>query len=437
MTLSCKGFIANSKLVNNKPKEIARFGELSTMARTFTTNLQQLSKPEYPGIEVLIFSNFDDSNGVQQEVHANYKTVLLDFSNWLYDTSITFGPSTTQQDVVAAINNRFNGQLTQIVVDPLIYDGFRYLPTRVSFNMHIANMPEMGTVLWLADSEFRSGDGYDEFEIRIVPPLDNVDIFLGSYAVIQDALADVTSARDQGRIEAAAQGDPYTAVVPMEINWIDPTEPSRVIPTTWYAIVYGPRGTASDVTLDKTVDYILDHSASDIANWRLVFPDLFRITRFMMIPNWQKAAMEGRTGMPTIYSPIMSQANINSAKDRVDTIANGAYFLEGMESFNHPYRSLGLTSFPGNDNRNNALSLWQAYPDYIAAEPMHEDWNRQREKTKQFSNRMGELIRQSEAYLPGVVPRPGFRVVNITNTLFISTKFDNIEFLMLAKNQPR
>lgn len=436
MTYSCKGFIANSNIVNNNPKQTARFGELSTMGRTFTTDLQQLSDAQYAGIEVLVMSNHVEGDQVQVTVHKNYANILLEFSNWLYQTAPGFNSSTTQVDVVAAIANRFQGVMTTITVDQLVYDGVRYLPTRVAFDMHVANMPQMSVVLWTADTEFRSAVGYDEWEIRIVPPLDNIDVFLGSYAAVTEALSVSSPARDMQRIEQVADGDPYTAVVPMEINWIDPTDISKTVLTTWYAVVYGPRGTSTDITLAATVDYILSHSSGSSEDWKILFPDLFRITRFLMLPLWYKAAIEGRTGLPTIYSPVIANSDMNGAKLRAEELSQGGFFIDGYESFNHPYRSLALISFPGSDNRSNALSIWQAFPDYIAQGTLESgDWDRQSEKTKQFSNMLSELIRQSESYTAGKIPPAGYRVVTISTTQFMSTKNNNIEFLMQIKNQ--
>lgn len=434
MTYTCKGFIANSNLVDNTEKKIAVFGELSLHCRTFALDTQQLSETTTPDLSVLVFSNKDSVTDKEQQVHHTYQAQMLEFARWLYETSSTFTSRTTQQDVVAAIANRFEARVSEIVVDPLRYDTVRYLPTRVSYKLHVNSMPDMQLTLWLSNDEFETG--YDLWTNRVVSPVTNVDILLGSYAAVTDALKDNNSVRDFQRVEAATGKIPGTSVVPVEVTWIDPSNSNQTLTMVWYVINNGPRGAATDIVQADVVKYILEHSAQPESNWRLVLPDLFRITRFYMVPQWDKGSINGRGSSPALYSPFAGYQAIEVARAEADAIDGGDKFvITDYETFNHPYRSLAICSFPGTENRADAKRLYQRFPDYIAAEGLHEDFDRQQESTKQFSNMLTRLIIAAEAYKPGVTYEAGMRLVKLGDVFCIATKLDNIEFLMKTKVQ--
>lgn len=434
MTYSCKGFIANSKLEDNTEGKTAIFGELSLYCRTFSQNTQLLSETTTPDVSVLVFTNKDSTTDKDQTVHHTYSSQLLEFSRWLYDTSETFTNRTTQQDVVAAIANRFEGRVSEVVVDPLRYDNVRYLPTRVSYKLHVNSMPDMQVTLWLSNDEFETG--YDEWSCRIVAPVTNVDILLGSYAAVAEALKGNTEVLAFQRYEAVVGKIPPTVSVPIQVTWIDPGNSTQTLTMVWHAVFNGPRGASTDIAQAQIIKYILEHSAQPESNWRLVLPDLFRITRFYLIPQWHNGSIAGRAGQPSLYSPLLSNMDMDLAKTEADTIDGGDKFvLNTCESWNHPYRSLAIISFAGTENRSDATSLRQRFWDYIAAEGLHEDFGRQQEITKEFSNLMNRMIIASEAYKPGSTYGAGLRLVKLGTVFCIAGKLDNIEFLMKTKVQ--
>lgn len=431
MTLSLKGFITDHSLVNNTPGQIARFGELSTHCRTFSKDIQSLTAIAHPKVEVAVFSHRSVTNRVQLPVSHVHADLLVEFSAWLYETAAAFTATTTQVDVVAAIVNRFENYVTNVVVDKLIGANGLYMPPRVQMTITMDGMEELQVVLWTINAEFESG--YDESEITVVPPLDAIDTFMSTYAGVTEQMSVINPVRDLQRIETAIDKKPPTHIVAVSVTWIDPTQPTRTIPTTWYALIYGSRGNTSDTINEALRTYILANSNVAEANWRIVMPDLFRITRFLVVPLWTNGAIQGRVAVPSIYSPVVSLQDINNA---VLTITAEAGIIKtNCEVFNHPYRSLSLLFFAGVDNRENAQSVRATIPDYIAVESIHEDFNRQSLKTQQFSNLMGSLIRSAEAYSAGMTLETGMRMVMFDGYTCLAAKYDNVEFVVRTKTQ--
>ena len=431
MTLSLKGFILNAELKNNTPGAIARFGELSTHCRTFSKDVQEISNPGIPSISVAVFSHHNVANKIQVAVSHVYADLVLEMSAWLHASSVAFTATTTQLDVVAAFVNRFEANVSNVTVGPMVGIAGRYMPTRLQTTITMQGMEELSLTLWTTNAEFETG--YDEYEIVIVPPLDNIDVFMGAYSAVHDQMTIVNPVRDLTRIESALAKKPATHTVASAINWVDPTQPTRKVPTTWYALIYGSRGNTSDAINEALRAYILANSTSAESNWRIVMPDLFRVTRFLMIPLWASIAIAGRTSIAGIYSPVASSTAITEAIQTIS--ADIGINKANYEVFNHPFRSLSLVVLSGDDNREDALRLGMAVPDYIASESTHEDFNRQALATQEFSNLIGTLIRTAENYTSGSALESGLRVIVFDGYTCLAGKYDSIEYIIRTKKQ--
>lgn len=431
MTLSLKGFITNTELTNNTPGVIARFGELSTHCRTFAKDVQTLTNGTFPTINVAVFSHHSTANTIPVKVNNVFSDLVIEISAWLHSTSTAFNATTTQLDVVAALTNRFSSYITNASVSPLIGNFGKYLPARIQATVNINSFEELSIVLWTANAEFESG--YDEYEIVIVPPVDNVDVYMGAFTAVTEQMLIVNPVRDFQRIESTIAKKPPTHNVAVAINWVDPTQPTRKINTTWYALIYGSRGNTADAINEALRRYILSISTSPEFNWRIVMPDLFRITRFLLAPLWNSLAISGRTSVAGIYTPVASMSEINQVVTSV-TNSSGINKLN-FELFSHPFRSISIIVLAGSDNKAGAETLRLCVPDYIASESTEEDFNRQAATTQVFSNLIGMLVRSAESYKPGFIQAVGIRVVVFDGYTCLASKHDGIEYLIRTKLQ--
>lgn len=431
MSLSLKGFITDNTLVNNTPGETARFGELSTHCRTFAKDVQSLTTASWPNVEISVFSHRSTTGTTQMQVNHVFGDLLLEFAGWLLDSGRVFTANTQQTDVVAAIVNRFNDYVTNVTVDKMVGANGVYLPTRIQMTVQMNGFEALEVVLWTANAEFETG--YDEDEIVVIPPIDAIDTFMATYAAVATAMSVVNAVRDMARVETAKAKKPPTHLIATSISWVDPTQPTRKVATTWYTLIYGSRGNTSDRINEALRQYILGKSTSPESNWRLVMPDLFRVTRFLVVPLWSATAIQGRTALPSIYSPIASLSDINSVMNTISPQASVG--TQNFEVLNHPFRSLSLVFFAGSDNREDARTLRQTVPDYIATESTVEDFNRQSLNTMEFSNMLGNLIRAAEAYTVGTSQATGVRVVQFDGYTCLATKHDNVEYVMRTRLQ--
>lgn len=432
MTQSLKAFAANKRLTNNQSGATARIGELTTNSRSYTRNLQEFHHPTANGLELVVFSH-TSAEGAERTLDAVRAQAVLEIIEWVYSKSTTWTSSTTRQDLVAAIFTLFGATVSEVRVDGLVNDGTHIVPSRLSFTLSVAGEEIVAVSLWFSDAEFEIG--YDGGELIVVPPVDNIDIFLGNYASVSSLAATLTPTSALERVAAAAGKHPYTRVVPVEVQWIDPSNVDNKVTIVWYAITYGARSSETDVLLRKVADYIIANSRASENEWRVIFPDLFRITRFAFFPNWNQSAVDGRAGLPVIYSPFMGGNFIEECRNRLDAVAPGEFVINATETFNHPYRSVGVVSIPGMENREDALTLRAAFKSYIAVSSASEDFNRQSDIVRAFSTQLAALLRFAENYEVGQVFPSGYRVITRNGDRFIVSNTNNIELWMSVKNQ--
>ena len=159
MTLSLKGFVCNPTLANNSKGVTARVGELTTWARTFSSNHQQLSKSG-SALEVVVFSNKDDV-GVQVQITQPHKDKLLEFVAWVYEQAPAWFGRTTRLDMIAAITAAFGQNFAMVDVFDVVQTVTMSIPSSVSFTLTLPYSETMQVRLWFSASEFEAQ--YDEY----------------------------------------------------------------------------------------------------------------------------------------------------------------------------------------------------------------------------------------------------------------------------------
>lgn len=437
MSITLKAFITHRALINNLENQIAEVGEISTYARTFSKDQQILTNPTYPNVEVLVFHSKKEDQEGTYTVHGSYKDLLVRMSDWLHETAKTsFNINTTAIDVAAAIKNEFNDYVGNIVVGAMVSTGNYFIPSKLELSLGMPSQEPMKAVLYTACSVFETE--YDETDILIVPPFTNIDTLLAGPTEVRAALERVSQVEVFNRINSLIEKRPPTVVQPFEIDWIQPHPGTATFTTTWYAIVYGPQGISVDHINEATRRYILTKSSSGEAAWKAVMPDIFLITRFLIQPNWASMAMPGRGSKPTIYRPMQKLSEVQDLVRGYDLTELGLK-EDQIEVVNHPYRSLPLIVLSGKDNKNGATSLSELYPDYIAAESTHEDYNRQAQNTILFSNLLYDLILSAEEFTIGKALKTGLRALEWGGKTCVSGKLKNIEYIMpcrIQRNDP-
>lgn len=427
--LTVKGFLSLAKLKDNGSNATAIFGEITNHCRTFAKDVKEYSVETYPGLELLVFSAKD--NTTPGTIGIPHRDRLLEIGNYLFEQGLSITATWRIDDFISAFETRFAGFVSEISCGPLSSDGSRRMPEWLQFRLTINGSPEISVKLWLRNSAFEAQ--YDEYDIVIIPPVERIDDLLLAAGQVQNLLDSRPMDRTMELVEEAKGKKPATVTVAQTVKWYNPAQLNNFITLNWFAVIYGPKGNTTDLINAAITDYISGHSNEDVDSWKIILPDLFRNTHFVIFPRWDKFAIPNRTSIAGIYSPILSgEENLLFARSKLPTWTL-AHVTSSLQITHHPYRSVGLVVVGGPDNRNNLFKLSDVVTDYIGVESTHEDFNRQSELTKQWVTMMGNLLRAAENLTTSLNVPAGMRVIERNDVTFVSQKLDNIEYMVAAR----
>ena len=111
-----------------------------------------------------------------------------------------------------------------------------------------------------------------------------------------------------------------------------------------------------------------------------------------------------------------------------------SHIEQNLEITTHRYKSLTLTMIGGEDNRRGLFKISDYYNDYIGEETTNEDFNRQKESTKQWTNMITELLIKAENYENNPTLPSSTRLVSRNGLSFLVRKFENIEYYVALKS---
>lgn len=431
MTSSIYLFASNNILKDNTANKTAAIGELSPFCRSYAPDVLEYSTTAYPDVEIQIFDSHNDA-GVVPLVSLQTDR-LLEITNWFYDHAKVIPTNYSQNDYAIALTNRFSNFVSEVVVSKFVSNGTHLIPRSVSFRLTVgAGTQDAIVTMWFANEAFETE--YQLYTIRVQPPLKNLDDLFKPYAAVKALVDAIKPQTTMEAIEVLKNKQPNTRTVAVTTNWIDPQNSKNVVPLVWYAVVYGEGGNTSDNINNALRDYIQDHSTNAIESWKVVLPDLFRNTHFLVLPRWDRFAIPQRPSIPGIYNPTSSLRETKTftlsrlpdySSEEIDNFTSFTY---------HPYRSISLVIVAGKDNRAGAQVFEQHITDYIGQEAINgEDFQRQSALTQEWVTMMGNLIRAAEKQAINAAAPSGMRAFRQGGLAYLSKKLDNVEYMVAIR----
>lgn len=425
-----KGFYNVDGQTNNTPDTVAIFGELSSKSRTYGRDIKEYSNLASPKVKFTLFSS--KSADVEIDISTQATDTILTIGNWIYDLKDAVTPNTTSSGLATMILNNFNTFIQQVGCGPIIFDGIRRLPTWISYRLKGLS-EETEVKIWLNDNTFLNE--YDEYIINIIPPFENIDQFFMPVQDLKELVASVTPISITDRINEVRGLYPDTYLRAEATNYINPNNPTDQITVYWYASIHGKAGDDSNVIRQAIMKYISSNSNSAETEWKGIIPDLFNATAFYILPRWDKYAIPTRRTIPGIYSPVSGYKEVfDFMKQKLTGIVSTSHLENNLEITTHRYKSLTLGIVGGEDNRNNLAKLTNYFADYIGEETTNEDFNRQSELTKQWTNMITEMLYLAENYENNPNLPSSIRLVSRNGLSFLVRKLDNIEYYVALKS---
>ena len=475
-----KSFLKIDSLTNNQINTVSPIGELSDIANTYAKEKGSYTDiVNYPGFEYTTFTSLSDDSGVPVKVlmEPRTKVFLFKLAQWMYNTAaimpqwfnMSGGTNEFLTQLQTAVENG-TSPFTDDVANPLpgsvtSYDDVeilgcseeysvvdingddRYFVHWVQFQIDYAYDTGSGiesrtadVKIWLNDEDFRLT--YDDFELVVVPMVSDLDDFFDTYT---NVLNMVTAAKEPTNIVTrlnAAKGDnPCTIEKVLTYNWHDDELPPNTIPVPWGVVIYGAAGDNLDAIREALREYILDHSSHPEEDgdpdghegWGDIFPGIFRVSEFMLIPMWHRYAIPNATLTQGIYSPVVSLFRDKTILNQVCPNMSLAYISEHAESFVFQYKSIAIYSIPSEFNNVDLFKLQASVPDFASIPTSSLDFSRLNLMAQEWLEKIANAIIAAES-MTNISALPiGMARVHRNGVMFVATEINEKTYLIAAK----
>ena len=431
-----KGFITHATFINNALTggvgQVAKIGEISTQSLTFSRECGRYMSGNAPGLTLVTLLSAKD--GALQPVESGVSEHVLKIAKFIYDKTILSGQQVYIDELMNDLIAAFAGKAENFSGGQMVNEGPYWMPQWISWkNVEDATLGDNEIRLWFVDESFQ--EQYDEFEIVVVPPFDNLDDFFKTGTEVENLLTKLTESERFQRLQNAKQGLPETIIRSQAYDYFDPYNAAHKVASNWGLLIHGPAGNNVDVISDTLVEYILAHSTHTREEWTKILPDIFKRTEFILLPLWDQYAIPNKETQEGMYSQLtrMSMA-IKKFKDVVVAYPVGHidFFISQM---GHPYKGLAILSVGGPDNRDNLFALANVFPDYLPVSSTSLDFNRMDLHTRDWMLILNEMLIWAEimteySSIPG---QAGFTRTVRNGVLYIVRNYQNINYLVAAK----
>lgn len=437
MAYTLKAFLSVGPYINNAVGQTAKFCELSDLAQTFSKEKGQYISAEFPGRTLTSFSSL--INSVAAPAPSGYTdSVHRVLNHALQIASINGNTAYTRDELLTQLVALTVAEADEFDCGLIVNDGVRWMPEWLSWKVKGQAESSNRVTVWLTDEAFRGQ--FDEYSITVIPPLSTIDAFFQSASNVLLNLQAVTADDHMDRVQEAKGSDPETAIRALTFKYVDPLNPTTRINAVWTVLVYGAAGDNPDAIKVALFDYILSHTTHTQAQWEVIFPDIFRRTEFLILPQWQKLAMEQRLPSAAIYSPVLDlNADVGMLKSwiaRTFPEYPVTQLNKAMSALAHNYRSLNLVFVGAAKNRDNKFLISDWFADYIAVPTTSVDFSRMSQPTASWALRLSAALIIAESWTSTTtLPNDLRRLTRNGITMLVFT-FENVNYLIYPRSAP-
>lgn len=427
---STKSFCNVSALASNEPGIVSPLGELSTYGYTFSKEIGYFHHAAIDGYDLLNLSS--ETDGIKKampQTNVDQGIAMVDLvvratlgtSGELYFDEVLLQLK-KKAETIAALS---------VDMGAMVNGNGRWVPQWISWS-DANTAGDNSHKVWLSLEAFKNQ--FTDFEIVVVPPFDDLDVFFNPGTTVENLVKAITPTQMMERAELAKDGHPETVMRTDAYQYHDVVNTARRFDVYWTVLIYGPAGNDPDVIREALAAYILAHSTHTRDEWVVIFPDIFKRTEFTFAPFWQLYAAEQRIFDHGIYSPIVGhnfplvQMKEYAPDYPVDHLSNVTQVMA------FPYRSLQMAVAGHIENRDGMFYITNFYPDFINVGTSSTDFGRMSTGTEAWALMMLELVMAAENVDTSTnLPRGTYRV-NRNGKLYIAKTFDRVLFLVAAKS---
>ena len=426
------GFIEINDQINNTIGVTSVLGELSTYSKTFSKENGYFIGNFAPGIKFVSFSSKQNNNNLQIPIPQGYTDNVLQIAYRAISYAKTIGQNVTVQDISNDLFNQFPGLITDFQTGPAVATSSLKMPEWISWVNPVLGAGNNRIQIWFSDQAFKRQ--YEEYEVVILNPIDDLMDFMREPTVTQNALDSRTQSRVMELINDKKLGYPETIIRAQTYTVINLLQPNKTFKATWYAIVYGNFGDNPDIIKSKIIEELASVTNISLEIWNQAIPELFQTTEFLLVPTWTNQAILDRTTQAGIYSPF---GNVKSILENMVSLLNDfdpVHVETYLQTLNVYYKSLFMYCLSGAYNLNNIFKISDVYSDYINVGTSSQDFSRMSLATQSFSLMLEELIIIAENETQYAQLPTHTRRLTRYGKRWVSRTYNGIQFLIYTKS---
>jgi hypothetical protein len=430
---SFKGFVTIPSIENRNNNAISPVGELSPTALTFSMDIKNYPSTNGEVVVQCYSSKSTQANNTAFTPPPTMVNKITDVALWIKQRQTGLVGVELIQDFTLAFNAQWATSLTGVDIGPMVNTSAnKSFPSYIAFAVNAYTTESNIVKLWFANTSFENQ--YDEFTIKIVPPLAQLSSLLGNYSAVSLALASETQSAIFSRIQTARGGNPETILLSESFDYFSVDNPNVSTPTWWSALVYGPRGDYADAVRAAVVDYIATNSPAAITQWKQILPDIYRTTEFVMIPNWGNMAVLDKTLTPGIYSQIVNLQRELAYLRSVVSEYTPIHVTNNAQLMAHPYKNLLIGCIGNVQNRGNKYAITDFYPDLLSVSTTSPDFGRMNTPTQGLVVHLSTMVSLAETMTQFTDIPAQYRKLVRNGILYITVTYENVTYLVGAKS---
>jgi hypothetical protein len=441
-----KSFCNIKALISNQPGIIAPAGEISPAARTFSREVGYYSDAAKPGLQVVNFKCVSnqvqpgpggiDGPSLAKVMDGFVVSQVVGLTDFCYQRAVnTTGQIFADELLVLLRDYAPTVNATNVTIGQVQSHNGLWLPEWIKWeNTYTPNAtpPEQSDhQVWLVNQSFV--EQYSDYEIIVVPPLDNLDLFFTTGANVANLINAITIPQTMERIQLARSDNPETILRSNDYDYINPLDNTQRVRVNWPVLIHGNAGDNIDAIKEAMIEYILANSTRNRQDWTRIFPDIFKRTEFICAPGWQFYAIPNATLREGVYSPITNPSDAIAYIKQVANEYPAAHVEEHTTVLGFPYRSVSIVSIGGTDNRQNKFRIDEIFPDYINVSTSSNEFNRMSLDTQNWVSMMERLVITAESMTETTTMPQGMMKMKRSGILYAVKTYQNIQYLVASK----
>lgn len=427
-----RGYISMAALADNRHNVVAKFGEFSTKVDTFTRDPQHFYKDTVQGVGfTALFSEDNDNHWV---IDAPTGEAILGVGKWVYDQYLAnqIPRNTSKAAFINALTTQFT-TMQSFAVGELLAGAAsnKNMPDYIRFSMGGVHEVQ----IWFADSAIKAQ--YDTYEVRVIPPVQDVQMLNNHLSAVQTAVMTFTIADIRRQAEAIIGEDPPTYDTTYQLTWKDPTGSGATLELSWTVIGYGPLSIEEEAIKDAIKQYLTD--AAPAIDWSKIFPSLYSASEFVVVPMWEQVSPVTQDTDLGSYSPFTMVNSIKgivtprlpvgySAATNISTHLNNY-----LQVFGIVWRSMTLAAVGSPSNLATNRKLESIVPDMLNVPTTNGDWGRISPTTADFIDKLTLCLETARSFGPTNVAPAGLMKRISGGRIYLTFNHGDYKIMVLTK----